>query len=185
MDSIIDKYKFIKREIYFAYLMLLICAGLVIVMTYFPLTFWENSTSSTFFVEKVSTFIPAIRFLSNKWHLYTNHWGVFYSVFFCLAPVFWFLGYFGTFYISPKRYLVLIVANSKNKLLISIAISSMLMVYIFYMPLNSAGFILDQTSDFFLKRLMSWEAVAVVFYMHARFTAALIIKSKLFSKPKG
>ena len=127
-----------------------------------------NTPLALSIIDLMSCTVPAIHLLRfppvhHSYYLapYTNYWGMYYSSFWLISPIFIFLGFRGAFYFSPLRYKNLISEIKMWRLIVTSVIFISLGIYVYMMPLLSKNnAIINQMSDSLFKLYFSWMMVA-------------------------
>src|SRR5450830_994029 len=107
-----------------------------------------------------------------------HYWQLFYSLFWLTAPVFWILGFVGSFYLSAYRYEKLVGQISLWKCWLLFIIFSLALIYLLFFHMLSFLF-LNQISRYLPILILSWITTAGYFYYHARMFAVLVLKFNL------
>jgi hypothetical protein len=126
----------------------------------------------------MASIVPALRDLQQHVPLYTNYWGMFYSIFWVIAPVFFLLGLVGSLFLSKYRYQKLIVQTTKATLFGAFAACLGSGLAILFFPLISFVFV-DQMSSFLPRLLFSWAVMEGVIYYTGMCTGAFFLKFNL------
>ena len=158
---------FKKESHYMWTLVVLVCLH-VLYMTYLFPRSCADTPLTLALIDKVAEFVPALRNLQQHVPTYTNYWGVFYAVFWVMAPIYWGLGFVGSFFLSPYRYEKLVLKTSLKRVFIMLLIALMCATYEFIYPILSAGIYPDQMSNFLLKLIFSWFFSAGMIYYSAQ-----------------
>ena len=173
---------FKKESHYMWTLVVLVCLH-VLYMTYLFPRSCADTPLTLALIDKVAEFVPALRNLQQHVPTYTNYWGMFYAVFWVMAPIYWGLGFVGSFFLSPYRYEKLVVQASAQRVWWITVIFFVLAAYAINSPMVSYGMSYDifmnQMSDVLPKLIVSWVAMAGILYSQARGIGALIIKFNL------
>lgn len=187
-----------RKQSHYLWALVLLVAAYVLFMKYVFPPAWADSPQAVAFVREVASLVPAVnnivishhaspnssfgeRFVSNffaNMPPYTNYWGMFYATFWVMAPIFWVMGFIGSFFLSEYRYEILIVKNSPTKLFWQTTMACVFSSYEFAVP-STGGYFLDQMSNFLPKLIHSWLVTAAVIYFSGLGLGALFQKVKL------
>lgn len=168
-----------RKESHYLWALVVLVFMHVLFMSYlFPLP-WAETPLALAFVDQVATLVPSLRRMQQHVPAPIHYWGMFYAIFWVLAPIYWVLGFAGSFFLSPSRYQNFVVRMRLSQILSVLLIFTGCALFIFEIPMPLTGIYSDQMSQFLPKLLLFWGACAGVFYLQARGVAALILKFNL------
>lgn len=171
-----SKDRFFKAEWhYFSAASIVVC-GCVLFMHFGFRYGWANSSFAIAAVDVMRRFIPAIRRLHDGSSEYTNYWGVFFSVFWITAPIYWVLGFGGGGWLSACRYRKLIIETTIARIVCVLLMCSLGLGFAFTFPILSGMYLVRETSHFFPLLVLSWWTVSAIIYYQAQACRILIIK---------
>lgn len=174
--------KLFRKPAYYQWITLAIVACLVLFMLYaFPAE-WADTPRALHFIDVMSSLVPVIQ-LFRQHSNYSNFWGMFFSIFWVVSPLFLFLGFLFAFFQSGERYKYLI-AMSGLKMFFLALVWLALNLFVWYLPMAGEGsWRMNQISRNPLFLTWSWLLVAgVIFGLGALIEMFLI---KFFSKKIG
>ena len=93
-----------RKESHYAWATFLSGFAVAIVLIYVMPHEWASAESALRFVDWVAGIVPIVRHLREHVPPYTPFWGLFYSVMWCLTPVYFLLGYVGSFHWMESDY---------------------------------------------------------------------------------
>jgi hypothetical protein len=165
-----------RKESHYVLTMGILASVHVLYMTYLFPRSWADTPSALALIDRVASIVPVIENLREHVPPYTNYWGVFYAVFWIMAPIYFALGFVGSFFLSPYRYQKLVVETSMGRVSAMLALFFAGVGFEFALPLLSFGAFMNQMSSFLPKLLSSWFVSAGLLYYLSQTLRVLILK---------
>lgn len=151
-------------------------AGYVLAMNFIFDKSWANSKFSLYLISGVQVFVPAISKLQSDVAIYTNYWGIFFSLFWLTSPVYWLLGFAGASFLSAKRYETYVVNTSIGRVLAIFSLATGGVVFGLVFPITNGMMIVNQVSKSPAILIISWLYMVGVIYYQAQAFRVLLIK---------
>ena len=137
--------KVLKGPEHYLYLAFLTSLAYVFFMKFIFQEVWGYSPFATELVEGMSSIVPMIRYLK-KWHEYRAYWGIFYSIFWIISPIFLALGFLAT-RVLDEKYLTAYKKQSKGKFYLAGFAVFCFCAFLFIVPGGGNRFWLNELSD--------------------------------------
>ena len=167
-----------KKESRYMWALVFLVTAHVLYMTYLFPRDWADTPAALEFINRVASIVPVVRYLQQHTQLYTHYWGVFYSIFWIMAPIYFGLGFVGTFYISADR-LENIVKIRMGRAFVLLLIFTFTVAVEFTFPMLSSKFLINQMSDFLPQLIWSWFVLAGSIYALANLIGILVLRFNL------
>jgi hypothetical protein len=164
-----------RKESHYVYALIFLVCCHVLCMTYLLPQNWADTPTALAIINTVGSVVPVVGNLKTAIpKLYTNYWGLFYSIFWIMSPFYALLGVMGSFFISSNLYekiMKMIVEKIFLYFLLYLALFEM----VFNFPLLIFGLV-NQMSNFLPILLISWFVTACMPYVLARVIRILIFR---------
>jgi len=149
-------------------------------MTYLIPRGWLKTQQIALFVNFVASIIPALKALMLHSILYTPYWGLFYASFWCLTPIFVFLGLIGTFYF-PDKNLINIKNTSVYIYILGLVVFLIVFLIVLFLPFtgNFPNPLFNQLSGILPLLMFAWCTTAMCPFALGWAIGCLIQKIKL------
>lgn len=168
-----------RKEPHYIYLLIFLVSCHVLFMTYLLPKGWADTPTSLEIIKVVGSIVPVVRNIKINMPSYTNYWGLFYSIFWIMAPLFMILGFLSSFFYSTDRYEKVVLKMSLTRFSIILVFCVLFVCLEFEFPLLSFGPFMNQMSKFLPKLLVSWFASACILYATAQMIRILFLKLSL------
>ncbi|WP_143098503.1 hypothetical protein [Variovorax sp. OK605] len=167
-----------KNSNSYFWLMLATTLGHVIFMRFFFQERWGETHDVTTFTRQMANFVPMIGALE-KFRGYGNYWGIFYSIFWVLSPVFLICGYMSA-YFSRGKGLDFIERNPIWKYFLFLLLFLCATVFLLFIPDAGTKFWFNELSNNLLVITFTCLEISGVIFLAGR--AAGIVQFKLTKK---
>jgi len=150
---------FLKNQKFYIRMTFVLAILHVTIMTYVMRPEWIETASAISFLDSVGTIFPALHELQQHSPPYTPFWGMYYALFFCIAPIYFILGLATTFFFSEKVYEGMRSGKSKAVTFVFLYLISIifsLIPFFFTFTNHVPNVFFNQMSPFFLLRILAW-----------------------------
>lgn len=154
---------------------LIVCTYVLFMHFVFPRA-WVDSAFALRVISRVAQTIPAVRRLCDDPTEYTNYWGVFFSIFWIISPIYWLLGFLGASRLNPHRHQKYVIETTVFRVAIIFGIFTLGTVFLLFFPVFHGIYYIRQTSNFLPLLMLSWWATAGIIYFQAQACRVLIEK---------
>lgn len=168
-----------RKESHYMWTLAFLVSAHVLYMTYLFPRDWADTPAALALIDRVASIVPALKFLRQEAPSYTHYWGVFYATFWIMVPIYFVLGFIGSFFLTPYRQEILIVKTSWVRIWAIFFLLLILATVTFAFPMLSFGIFINQMSEFIPKLILSWFVTAGIIYSVPRIACVLILKFKL------
>lgn len=169
-----------RKEFHYDLLAFTIVLCYVLFMTYVFPREWADTSRALSFIDDVAHIIPALNNLKHHAPPYTSYWGMFYAIFWVMAPIFMALGFISVFFLSEKKYKKLILMISKKFLgVFLIFVVAFLSALLFSFVSNFPNPLLNQMSNYLLLLILAWSTTAGVVYFMGKMLGVWYRRSEL------
>jgi hypothetical protein len=171
--------KLFRKESHYVWATAFLVSAHVLYMTYLFPRDWADTPAALELIDRMASIVPALKFLQQNVPSYTHYWGVFYATFWIMVPIYFVLGFVGSFFLTPYRQEILIVKTSWVRIWAIFFLLFILAIVTFTFPMLSFGIFINQMSEFAPKLILSWFVTAGIIYSVPRIACVLILKFKL------
>ena len=169
------------KEAHYAWTTFLSGFAVALALIYWMPHEWANTKPANQFVNGVANIVPVIKNLREHVPPYTPFWGFFYSMMWCLTPIYLMLGYFGSFYLSEIRYQKMIIEASSARFLGSAFFIFILSFSWLNFPWINTYAIEPQSESTSFKQLIYVLIIFGIGYVNGRIIGAFQIRHQLRS----
>lgn len=146
-----------KKEAHYMWAAILLIVLHTLVLRFLVPHSVSSSPAAVSFANAMSVIVPAIGRLANTRGIDTQYWQFFFATFWVIAPFVIALGAAGTFFLTPAQYERRKIREvGLGRLFFGFLLALVLVLALWMMPFVSFGVLMDQTSMFLPKLLVSW-----------------------------
>lgn len=174
--------KLFKKEAHYAWATFVSGFAVALALIYWMPHEWATTKPAIQFVDGIASIVPIIKNLREHVPPYTPFWGLFYSVMWCLTPIYFVLGYVGSFFLSEKRYRKMIIEASGVRFFWSAIFIFVVSAGWLSFPWINAYSIQPGNELASVQQLLYALVIFCVGYVNGRILGALQLRHQLHSK---